>query len=116
MADGIGMDLDQAHRLEDTTALVDVFEDREDLVLRQVGAVQRGTLAFGEPGAAGAAIEQAILPELAESAGDGEISGVAEAEVWALGILATESRQVVHGLRCGLEREARTRLETPLQF
>ena len=49
MADGIGMDLDQAHRLEDTAALVDVFEDREDLVLRQVGAVQRGTLAFGEP-------------------------------------------------------------------
>ena len=105
MADGIGMDLDQAHRLEDTTALVDVFEDREDLVLRQVGAVQRGTLAFGEPGAAGAAIEQAILPELAESAGDGEISGVAEAEVWALGILATESRQVVHGLRCGLKEK-----------
>ena len=116
MADGIGMDLDQAHRLEDTAALVDVFEDREDLVLRQVGAVQRGTLAFGEPVAAGAAIEQAILPELAESAGDGEISGVAEAEVRALGILATESRQVVHSLRCGLEREARTRLETLLQF
>ncbi len=76
MADGIGMDLDQARRLEDTTALVDVFEDREDLVLRQVGAVQRGTLAFGEPGAAGAAIEQAILPGLAESAGDGEISAL----------------------------------------
>ena len=30
------MDLDQVRRLEDTTALVDVFEDREDLVLRQV--------------------------------------------------------------------------------
>ena len=45
VADGIGMDLDQARRLEDTAALVDVFEDREDLVLRQVAAVQRGTLA-----------------------------------------------------------------------
>ena len=100
-------------RLEDTTALVDVFEDREDLVLRQVAGTA-GYPCVRKPGAAGAAIEQAILPELAESAGDGEISGVAEAEVWALGILATESRQVVHGLRCGLEREARTRLETPL--
>ena len=36
MADGIGMDLDQVRRLEDTAALVDVFEDREDFVLRQV--------------------------------------------------------------------------------
>ena len=56
-ADGIGVDLDQARRLEDATALGDVLEDRGDLVLGQVGAVQRGALAFGEPGAAGAAIE-----------------------------------------------------------
>ena len=93
---------------------MDVFEDREDLVLGQVGAVQRGALAFGEAVAAGAAIEQAILPGLAESAGDGEVSGVAAAEVGASGIQATESREVVHGSRCGLEREARTRLETLL--
>ena len=37
MADGIGMDLDQRAVFEDTTALVDVFEDREDLVLGRVG-------------------------------------------------------------------------------
>src|SRR3954452_1430221 len=113
-ADGVGMDLDQARRLEDTTPLVDVFEDRGDLVLGQVGAVQRGALAFGETVAAGAAIEQAKLPVLAESAGDGEVSGVAAAEVGTSGIQATESREVVHGLKCGLEREARTRLETLL--
>src|ERR1700730_1916916 len=92
-ADGVGMDLDQARRLEDTTTLGDVFEDRGDLVLGQVGAVQRGALAFGEAGAAGAAIEQAKLPGLAESAGDGEVCGVAAAEVGALGILATELRE-----------------------
>jgi hypothetical protein len=34
-ADGIGVDLDQARRLEDAAALVDVFEDREDLGRRQ---------------------------------------------------------------------------------
>ena len=110
-ADGIGMDLDEARRLEDATPLVDVFEDRGDLVLGPVGALQRGTLAFGEPVATGAAREQAKLPELAESAGDGEVSGVASSEVGTSGIQATESREVVHGLRCGLEREARTRLE-----
>jgi hypothetical protein len=79
-----------------------------------VGAVQRGALAFGEPGAAGAAIEQAILSGFAESAGDSEVCGVAAAEVGASRILATESREVVHGLRCGLEREARERLEALL--
>jgi hypothetical protein len=113
-ADGVGMDLDQARRLEDATALGDMVEDRGDLVLRQVGAVQRGALAFGEPGAAGAAIEQAILSGFAESAGDSEVCGVAAAEVGASRILATESREVVHGLRCGLEREARERLEALL--
>ena len=115
-ADGIGMDLDQARRLEDATTLVDVLEDRGDLVLGQVGAVQRGSLAFGEPVMTGAAIEQAELPGLAEAAGDGEVSGVAAAEVGALGIQATEAREVVHGLRCGLEREARAQLEALLQF
>jgi hypothetical protein len=115
-ADGVGMDLDQARRLEDATTLVDVFEDRVDIVLGQVGAVQRGALAFGEPGTAGAAIEQPILSGLAESASDGEISGITAAEVGASRILATESRGVVHGLRCGLEREVRTRLEALLKF
>jgi hypothetical protein len=112
--DGIGMDLDQARRLENTTTLVDVIEDRGDRVLGQVGPVQRGALAFGEAGAAGAAIEEPKLPGLAESAGDGEVCGVAAAEVGASGILATELREVVHGLRCGLEREARKRLEALL--
>ena len=55
------------------------------LVLGQVGAVQGGALALGEAGAAGAAREQAILPGLAEPAGDGEVSGTASAEVGAVG-------------------------------
>ena len=113
-ADGIGMDLDQACRLEDATTLGDVFEDRGDLVLGPVGAIERGALAFREAGAAGAAIEEPKLPGLAESAGDGEVCGVAAAEVGASGIQAPESREVVPGLGCRLEREARARLETLL--
>src|SRR4051794_33797663 len=54
------------------------------------------------------------LPGLAQSAGDGEVSDVATAEVGTAGILATELREVVHGTRCGLERGARTRLEALL--
>ena len=64
--------------------------------------------------ATGAAIEQAILAGLAEPAGDGEVSGAAAAEVGASGIQATESREVVHGSRCGLQEEARTGFETLL--
>jgi hypothetical protein len=113
-ADGIGMDLDQPSRLEDAAALGDMFEDRGDLVLRQMGAVQRGALALGEPGAAGAAVEQAILAGLAESVGDGEVSGAASGEVGASGIQATESREVVHGSGCGLQEQDRIRLELVL--
>lgn len=113
-ADGIGMDLDQPSGLEDAAALGDVLEDRGDLVLGQVGAVQRSALAFGEPGAAGAAVKQTILAELAEVAGDGEVSGAAPAEVGASGIEATESGEVVHGSGCGLQQEERIRLGTLL--
>jgi hypothetical protein len=108
------MDLDQACRLEDATALMEVFEDRGGFVLGQVGPVQWGALAFGEPGATGAAIEESKLAGLAESAGDGEVSGVATAEVGTSGILTTEGREVVHGLRCALEGEARRGLEALL--
>jgi hypothetical protein len=107
---GIGMDLDQACRLADTAPLVDVFQDREDLVLRQVGAVQRCALAFGEAIATGAAIEQSILLGLAQTTGDGEVCGASAAEVGALEILTTELSEIVHGLRSGPEREERTRL------
>jgi hypothetical protein len=93
------MDLEQSGRLEDATAFGDGLEDRGDLVLGQMGAVQRGALALGEAVAAGAAREQAGLPVLAEPAGDGEVSGAAAAGVGASGIEATEAREVVHGPR-----------------
>jgi hypothetical protein len=51
---------------------------------------------------------------LSERAGDGEISGVASAAIGAVGIQATELGEVVHGLKSGLEREARIRLEALL--
>jgi hypothetical protein len=83
---------------------------REDLVLGQVSTVKRSALAFGEADAAGTAIEQSILLGLAQSAGEGEVSGVSATEVGALGIQATELSEVVHGLRSGPEREERMRL------
>src|SRR5262245_16614982 len=92
-ADGIGMDVDQPGGLQDATAFGDVVQDGGDFVRGQVGAVQRGAFALGEAAPAGAAVEEPKLAELAESAGDGEISGVAASEVGAAGILATEARE-----------------------
>src|SRR5262249_57983492 len=110
------MDLQQPSRLEDATSLGDMLQDRDDFALRQVGAIKRGALALGEAGATGAAIEQAILPLLAEPAGDGEVCGAAAAEVGAAGIQATESREVVHGSRCGLQGQEGVRLGRLLEF
>ena len=53
--------------------------------------------------AAGPAVEQAILTVLAEVAGDSEVSGAAAADIEAVGIEATESGEVVHKSRYGLQ-------------
>jgi hypothetical protein len=53
---------------------------------------------------------------LAESAGDGEISGAAASDVGTVSILASEARQVIHDAMCGLVVEVRNRLETPVSF
>jgi hypothetical protein len=75
-----------------------------------MGAVQRGTFALGEPSAADATVKQAILPGLAEPAGDGEVFGAAPGENGASGIQATESREAVHGSGCRLQEEDTIRL------
>jgi hypothetical protein len=58
--------------------------------------------------------QQAILPVLAEAAGDGEVSGAAASEVRASGILATKPREIVHGVMGPLEVAAGKRLGTLL--
>jgi hypothetical protein len=115
-ADGVGMDVDQSGRLADAAALGDMVEDREDGRLGQVGAIQRGPLAFGEAGAAGAAVEQPILAVLTEAAGDGEISRAAASEVKAVGILTAEAKEIIHGAMCWIEVKAPKGLERLLKF
>src|SRR5262249_51174744 len=62
------------------------------------GAVQRRALALGEPGLAGAAVEQAVLVGLAEVTADGQVVVPPLAVVGALGALAAEAGQVLlHG-------------------
>src|SRR4051794_22203206 len=97
--DGIAVDFDQASGLPDAAALGEVLEHRAGLLLGQVGVEQRRALALGEAVLAGVAIEQPDVILFAVAAADGEVSGVALAEQGAIGILAAEASEVVHGWR-----------------
>jgi len=52
----------------------EVLDESEGLLRRQSGAVQRGALALGGAGIAGAAVEQPILPGLAVMAAVGQVA------------------------------------------
>jgi hypothetical protein len=60
----------QALGLAHATPLGDMVQDRHHGRLGQMGTVQGCALAFGEPGLAGMAVEEAILPLLAVPVAD----------------------------------------------
>jgi hypothetical protein len=95
--DRIGVDVDQASGLSDAAALAEVLEDGAGLLVGEVGVEQGRALALGEAVFAGLAVEQADVVVLAVAGADGEISGVASAEEGAVGFLAAEAREIVHG-------------------
>ena len=97
--DRIAVDLDQASSLSNAAALGEVLEHGAGLLLGQVGVEKRRALALGEARLAGVAIEQPDVVLFAVAAADGEVSGVALAEQGAIGILAAEASEVVHGWR-----------------
>src|SRR5262245_5154568 len=91
------MDADEPLGLADAAPLGDVLQHGVGLLRRQVGAEQRGALAFGEPIAAGAAAEESDRRGFAVVSADGEVSPAADPMIGALGIQAAEPREVVHG-------------------
>jgi hypothetical protein len=95
--DGIAMGADEAAGLADAIALGEVVEDGRGLRLGQAAVEQRGALPFGEAGLAGLAVEQPDVVILAVAVADGEVTDVAAAVQGASGILAAETREVVHG-------------------
>jgi hypothetical protein len=94
---GIAVDADQAFGLADAVALDQVLQDGDRLLRGQTGMGQRGALALGEAGPARLAVEQSDVVVLAVAVADREIAGVASAVERAIGILAAEAREVVHG-------------------
>ncbi len=95
--DGVAMDADEAAGLADTVAFRQVFQDRDGGLFGQMTAIQRRALALGEAGAAGVAVELPELLVLADSAAGREITGVALTVERAVGVLAADAREVVHG-------------------
>src|SRR5262249_53709974 len=95
--DGLAVDPAEPPGLADAAPLGHVLQDGLDLLRVESGAEQRGALALGEAGLAGAAPQHAALLVGAVAAGHGQGSGVALAVVGAAGIQAAEAGQVIHG-------------------
>jgi hypothetical protein len=95
--DGVAVDADEALGLADAVALDQVFEAGDRLLRGQTGMGQRGTFALGEARLARLAVEQSDVVMLAVTVADRKIPGVASAVERAIGILAAEAREVVHG-------------------
>jgi hypothetical protein len=94
--DRVTVDVDQTSGLSDATALGEVLEHGAGLFRREVGVEQRRALALGEAVFADLAVEQSDVMVLAVVGADGEVSDVASAVGGAIGVLATEAREVVH--------------------
>jgi hypothetical protein len=93
----VAVDADEPLGLADAAAVGDVLQDGDGLLSGQMGAEQRGALAFGEPIATGTTSEEADRVGLAVVAADGEVSPAPQGVIGAVGIQAAEPREVVHG-------------------
>src|SRR3954468_19288983 len=95
--DGVRIDADQASGGANATALVEVPEHVECLFFWEMAVEQGRSLALGEPILAGLAVEQPDVVLLAVAGAGREVTGVTRAVEGAVGILATEAREVVSG-------------------
>jgi hypothetical protein len=95
-ADGVGIDADETSGGTDAATLVEVLEDGEGLLLREMGVEQGRALTLGEAVFAGVAVEQSDVVLLAVAGADREIAGVAMTVEVALGVLTAETREVLH--------------------
>src|SRR5262249_21954753 len=96
--DRIGVDIDEAPGLSDAAAFGEVLEHGAGLLLGEVGLEQGRALALGEAVLAGPAVEEPDGLVLAVAATNGEVPGVALAVEGAIRSLATEAREIVHGV------------------
>jgi hypothetical protein len=92
------MDVDEPPGLADAAALGEVLEDGAGLLLGEVAVEQGRALTLGEAALAGVAVEQADVVVLAVAGADREVARGASAVERAIGYLAAEAVEVVHGI------------------
>jgi hypothetical protein len=95
--DRVGCDADETTGLSDAVTLGQVVEDGDGRPVGEPTAVQRRPLAFGESGAAAVAVQESELLVLAIAATDREVAGVALSVEAAVGVMAAEPCEVIHG-------------------
>jgi hypothetical protein len=77
---GVAMDTDQSCGGADATSLLEMAEDRHDLLVGEFGAEEDGPFVLGEGLLAGVAEEESVLAWLSEAVVDREVSGIALSE------------------------------------
>jgi len=92
----VAMDAHQAGGLANAATFGDVLQDRADLLLRQCRAEQWRSLALGKSRLAASAAEHPPLLVRPIATAHRQIRTPTFTIVWALGILATKPRQIVH--------------------
>jgi hypothetical protein len=96
--DGVAVDADEAPGLADAIAFGQVLQDGDGGRFGEVATIQRRALSFREAGAAGIAVELSELLVFADAAANREVPGVALTIERAVGILAAEAGEFVHGV------------------
>ena len=93
---GVLVDVEQPAGLADAATILEVLQDGQGLVRREVAVEQRRTLALREALLAGAAVQQAPRPAGAIAAAHADVAGAAAAPVGTGGVEAAKVREVVH--------------------
>jgi len=96
-ADRAAVHVAKSAGLADTASLGNVIQNRFGLLRRQPRVEERSPLSLRKAGLAHAATEHASLFMNAVATGHGQISGPSLAMLGAVGIQATEAREVIHG-------------------
>jgi hypothetical protein len=97
--DGVGIDADESPCGADATALIEVLEYGEGLLVGEMGVEQGRALALGEAVFAGVAVKQSDVALFAVAGADREITGIAPTVDGTDGVLAAKASEVVHGKR-----------------
>jgi hypothetical protein len=74
-----------------------MLQDREDLLVGQLGLVKRSSLMFGEPSLTGLASQKTDVAVFSHELVDGKVAAIADAVEFAGAVLTAEPREIFTG-------------------